>query len=408
MQTQILGLLTPLMALLFAITFAVFWKVGRMKRHVLGFATGYLLFAVGYLVTHFLPADALYTFHTTQLFYTASTILFVIASCERVDQRVHIPTLVGIYVVSAVAMAIAISITNDLGARLILVNIGYGAMFLVCLTTLLNSERREVADWAIIILTAFQAVDFFVRPTMTVLFEQSIPAEEYRSSIYYSLIGLVLGFKSMAGAMILMGATAVEWTKSLRESSEKDPLTGLHNRASFEDKMRSLIPRANDEGRQLSLVVADIDHFKQVNDIWGHQAGDRAISSFGELIHEMVRGCDIAGRVGGEEFCIAVWNCPNEPAGRLADRIRHAFSRIEHDGVNDDVRLTASFGVATLREGENYDRLFARADAALYQAKSSGRNQVGNAELGRRGEDDAETVSDLSPQLTELKSAASS
>lgn len=380
MQTQILGMLTPLMALLFAATFAVFWKVAGMKRHVLGFAFGYLFFAMGFLVTHLLPGDAIYTFHTTQFFYTISIALFVISTCERVGQRAHIPTLLGIYGISALVLALSVSLTNDVGPRLILLNIGYGCMFMLNFVTLLAARRREWFDIAILFSTAFQALDFFLRPTITVMFEQSIPAEEYRASLYYSLIGLSLGVKSILGAMVLIGATIVEWTQSLRESSEQDPLTGLQNRAAFEDSMRSMLPKAHVEKAPLSLVVADIDHFKQVNDIWGHQSGDRAIASFGKLINEMVRGCDTAGRVGGEEFCIAVWNCPNEPAERLAERIRQAFAQLSHDGLNDDIRLTASFGVATATPDESYEQLFARADEALYEAKSKGRNRVENAE----------------------------
>ena len=380
MQTQILGMLTPIMALLFAATFAVFWKAARMKRHVLGFSIAYLFFAAGFLVTHLLPQSAFYTFHVTQLFYSISTGIFVFATCERVGQRAHLPTLLGIYITSALVLALGINTTDDLGQRLILLNMGYGCMFLLNFVTLLNAQRRDWIDVAILASVAIQAADFFIRPALVVMFEQSIPADEYRASIYYSLIGLVLGLKSILGAMVLIGATIVDWTKSLRESSEKDLLTGLHNRAAFEDAMRSIMPRAQAEGRPLSLVVADIDHFKQVNDIWGHQAGDRAIGGFGQLIREMVRGCDTAGRVGGEEFCIAVWNCPNEPAERLAERIRQAFAQLPHEALNQDIRLTASFGVATARDGENYERLFARADAALYEAKSLGRNRVENAE----------------------------
>ncbi|MEM8726679.1 MAG: GGDEF domain-containing protein, partial [Pseudomonadota bacterium] len=257
------------------------------------------------------------------------------------------------------------------------------------------------SDVAIIFLIAFSASDFFIRPSLTVMFEQTIPVGEYQQSVYYSLIGLVLGVKSIMGAMILLGATIVEWTNTLRESSEKDPLTGLNNRAAFEDSMRSVIPRAHNEGRPLSLVVADIDLFKQVNDIWGHQAGDQAISGFGELIGKMVRGCDMAGRIGGEEFCIAVWNCENEPAERLAERIRQAFARLEHEGLSSEIRLTASFGVATAQEGETYEQLFARADSALYQAKSNGRNRVENAEI-RRLDD---TTPSPDAELVELKRA---
>ncbi|MEO1221519.1 MAG: GGDEF domain-containing protein [Pseudomonadota bacterium] len=380
MQTQLLGMLTPLMALLFAVTFALFWKLGKMRRHVLGFAIGYSFFAAGYLVTHFLPPDAIYLFHTTQLLYSFAVVTMVTSICERVGQRINIPLLLGIYAVSALVLALAVSVTNDVAPRLIIVNTGYGAMYIVCLTTILTAPRRGLVDYAILAIVALWGMDFLVRPNLTLMFQSTIADAAYRESLYYSIIGLVLGVKSVLGAMVLMGATIAEWTNSLRESSEQDSLTGLHNRAAFEDAMRTIMPKAHAEGRPLSLVVADIDHFKQVNDIWGHQAGDRAIASFGKLIGGMVRGCDTCGRVGGEEFCIAVWNCPNEPAERLAERIRQAFAQLNHDGLNDDIRLTASFGVATALEDENYERLFARADAALYAAKSKGRNRVENAE----------------------------
>jgi len=380
MQAQILGLLTPLIALLFAVTFAVFWRVGRMKRHVLGFALGYLFFAIGYLVTHFLPGDAFFVFHTTQAFYTIGVTFFLGSTCERVGQKLHLPTIAVIYLISASVLALAINFTDDAGPQLILINIGYGAMYIVGVTTLLRAQRRDWTDLAIVILSAVLAADFFIRPTLSVMFEQTIPAAVYQESVYYSLIGLVLGIKSIAGAIVLLGATIVEWANTERENSEKDPLTRLNNRAAFEDAVRTLLPRAHAEQRAFSLVVADIDNFKQVNDIWGHQAGDQAISAFGELIGGMIRGCDTAGRIGGEEFCIAVWNCDNEPAERLAERIRQAFAQLEHDGLNHDIRVTASFGIATASHGERYERLFARADAALYEAKSNGRNRVENAE----------------------------
>ncbi len=401
MQTQILGLLTPLMALLFAATFAVFWRAGRMKRHVLGFAIGYVLFASGFLATHFLPGEAFYVFHTTQALYSLGMMVYLVSLCERAGQKMHLGSLFGVYVISAGVLALAVNLTDDVGPRLIIVNMGYGVMCAMGLTTLLMARRRSVIDIAIIVVVAIQTIDFVVRPNLTLMFEKSIPAELYRESVYYSLIGLVLGVKSVMGAMVLIGATIIEFTTNLRESSERDPLTGLRNRGSFEQSMRSLLPQAQTEGRPLSLVVADIDHFKQVNDIWGHQAGDQALSGFGQTIARMIRGCDTAGRIGGEEFCIAVWNCENAPAARLADRIRLAFADLQHSDLNDDVRLTASFGVATAREGETYEQLFARADASLYEAKSNGRNRVQNAE-DRRQEGSTPAVNG---ELVELKRA---
>lgn len=406
MQTQILGLVTPLMALFFAAAFVTLWRVGRMKRHVLGFGISFALSAVGYLVTHFAPANAIYTFHTTQFFYSMGAIVMIASVCERAGQRLHLGSMVFVYAVTAAVLAIAMSFTNDVGPRLIIVNMGYGVMFAMGVTTLLTARRRDIIDLAIIAVMVFQATDFLVRPSLTLLFEQSIPAEVYRESVYYSLIGLVLSVKGITNALVLIGASIAEWTKTLREASERDLLTGLLNRGAFEQSMRSLLPRAQTEGRPLTLVVSDIDHFKQVNDIWGHQSGDLALSRFGELLRDMVRSSDVAGRIGGEEFCIAVWNCESEPAERLAERIRQAFARMEHEGLNNDIRLTASFGVATAREGETYERLFARADTALYRAKSRGRDRVENAEQQRVDEVAART--EPQPPETKLKRAAQS
>ncbi|MEP3226756.1 MAG: GGDEF domain-containing protein [Parasphingorhabdus sp.] len=395
MQTQILGLVTPIMALFFAATFVVLWRVGRLKRHVLGFGLAYAFSAIGFLITHFFPADGFYLFHMTQLFYTMGSIALLASVCERAGQKLHLTSFAAVYVVSALVLALAVNLSNDVGPRLVIVNMGYGVMFIIGMTALLTARRRNVIDVAIIAVIAFQAADFLVRPSITLMFERSIPAEAYRESIYYSLIGLVLGVKGVVTAMVLIGASIAEWTTALRESSERDGLTGLYNRGSFEQSMRNLLPRAQTEGRALSLVVADIDHFKQVNDIWGHQAGDQALGNFGALISKMVRGCDKAGRIGGEEFCIAVWNCENDPAHRLAERIRQGFASLQHSDLGEDIRLTASFGLATAREGETYKQLFARADEALYRAKSRGRDRVENAEEQRLDDSFSEPQSKL-------------
>ena len=129
MQTQILGLVTPLMALLFAAIFIVFWRVGCMKRHVLGFGIAFALSATGFLITHFLPADAFYVFHTTQLFYTLGSTVMIASVCERVGQRLHLASFAVIYLVGALLLAAAISFSNDVAPRLVIVNMGYGVMF---------------------------------------------------------------------------------------------------------------------------------------------------------------------------------------------------------------------------------------------------------------------------------------
>ncbi|MEE4288933.1 MAG: diguanylate cyclase, partial [Erythrobacter sp.] len=279
------------MALFFAATFAMLWRVGRMKRYVLGFAVAYVFFPLGFLVTHFLPPEAIYTFHTTHLFYTVATVSLMASICERAGQRLHLASMAVIYLLTALALAFAIGLSNDAGPRVIIVNIGYGAMTLMAFTFMLQSRPRETVDIVILSLMALGAADFLIRPVITLLFERSIPAEVYRDSVYYSLIGLALGLKAVTTALTLIIATIGDLTTAMRESSQRDPLTGLHNRAAFEEAMRGKLSKAQNEGCVLSLIVADIDNFKQVNDIWGHQSGDEAISGFGRLIEGMVRGC---------------------------------------------------------------------------------------------------------------------
>jgi diguanylate cyclase (GGDEF)-like protein len=403
MQTQILGLVAPLSGLILAMTFVLLWRAGRMQRHVLGFGIAYALASLGFLATHFLPTDAFYLFHSTQLFYTLGSVVMLVSVCERAGQRFHLGSAAVVYLISALTLAVAVIFSNDVASRLVIVNMGYGVLFAMGVTTLLTAQRRDALSYAIMAVMAFQAVDFLIRPSLALLFERSIPAELYRESVYYSLIGLVLAVKALTLAVVLIAVTVADWNSAQRESSERDVLTGLLNRGSFEPLMANLLTRAQIEGRPLSLIVADIDFFKQVNDIWGHQAGDEVITSFGTLIGKTIRECDIAARVGGEEFCIAVWNCANEPAHRLADRVRQAFVCLEHASLKDEIRVTASFGLATARDGETYKQLFARADEALYRAKSNGRNRVEGTEAQRLEEPTPEPL----PMLVELQRAVS-
>ena len=189
--------------------------------------------------------------------------------------------------------------------------------------------------------------------------------------------------------MVLVGACLYDQIKAVREQADLDGLTKLRTRRAFEQGVVTLLERAKQECAPVSLVVADIDHFKAVNDVWGHQAGDKAIAQFGEIVRGTIRETDIAGRIGGEEFCILAWNCDEQAAVSLAERIRRKFAQAQIEGLPGDQRLTASFGVAGRGEGEGYGKLFARTDGALYAAWENGRNCIvrdGEAQEARVGD----------------------
>lgn len=383
MQGLLVELIMPSMAVFFSACFLVLWKVSGLGRHVLAFAATYFFAAIGFLIAVILPPDSTITFQASQLAYSISALCMVWGACERANQRAFLGVLVSIYLVAATMLIFEVVLTQDVGPRLIISNMGYGSMLLVGVVSLLMAQRRQLADNLIITIIALNALDFFVRPSMTLLIEGQIDAAAYHDSLYFSLINLVLNIKGVATATVLFSACIADYLVRLKRTAQHDDLTGLKNRAAFEVEAHKQLKRGEEERAPVSMIVADIDHFKQVNDIWGHQAGDTAIANFASLFDRMVRGCDLSARVGGEEFCIVAWDCPLEDATRLAERIRIAFAQMQHMQIGAEIHLTASFGVAQMRAGERYESLFARADEALYCAKEEGRNQVSQSEGSR-------------------------
>ncbi|MBX7540930.1 GGDEF domain-containing protein [Qipengyuania sphaerica] len=376
MQGQILGLITPVTAVIFCLTFLVLWHRGKMGSYVLAFAAGYLFFTLGFVATHVLPTDAFYTWHLTQFFYTLSVISGSWGMLKRVGQPTHLGIFVGIYALAAVTLGLAMVMSPDIGARLIVINIAYGCMKLVCMMGLIAAPKREAIDRLIIFMQGLIAAQFLIRPSITLMVEQAVTADVYRETLYYTIVSFSLTLITLLGALVLVGACVYDQIKAVRESAELDMLTGLRTRRGFEQEVLARMDEARQENVPVALVVADLDHFKSVNDVWGHQVGDRAIAAFGEVINRTIRDHDIAGRIGGEEFCVLAWNCDGAAAVAMAERIRHGISTQPVEGMPDDHRLSASFGVAGRREGEGYGKVFARADAALYTAKQEGRNRT--------------------------------
>ncbi len=169
---------------------------------------------------------------------------------------------------------------------------------------------------------------------------------------------------------------------SLSQAEEfvlKDPLTGTGNRRQFDLEMSKAISSCQQSKSTLSLIICDIDHFKRVNDAFGHQVGDEIIKMFARVIEAGVRDNDTVIRYGGEEFAIILPQTELDAAKAIAERIRRQFEnkKLTIRETNQKIgQLTASFGVAQYRLGDDVDMLVQRADAKLYDAKSQGRNRV--------------------------------
>ena len=162
----------------------------------------------------------------------------------------------------------------------------------------------------------------------------------------------------------------------LRQAATIDSLTGLNNRAKFLDAATLQLKLAKRQRTDLCILMLDIDHFKTVNDTYGHAVGDQVLKSFGATISGLLRTTDICGRVGGEEFAIALIGSKLSDAKEVAKKICDTVAQNEITTDGGLVGITTSIGVACLRGDQELDGLMNRADQALYKAKASGRNRV--------------------------------
>jgi diguanylate cyclase (GGDEF)-like protein len=168
-------------------------------------------------------------------------------------------------------------------------------------------------------------------------------------------------------------------TRHLEQEVQRDGLTGLHNRAYFDQVFAELVMDARRKASPLSLIFFDIDHFKHVNDNYGHQAGDKVLAGVAKVLGGRMRPSDITARYGGEEFVLLLPDTDAPGAAVVAERLRRRLAEAIHDIGNGSVlRITASAGHATLQPGSQAtgETLLANVDAALYAAKRGGRNRV--------------------------------
>ncbi|MDP3678049.1 MAG: diguanylate cyclase, partial [Methylotenera sp.] len=167
----------------------------------------------------------------------------------------------------------------------------------------------------------------------------------------------------------------LEW-KLAEQLAARDPLTGLNNRRSFLEKAQPIWSTAQRSERDLSVIILDIDHFKSINDRYGHAAGDAALVAIGKVLVDSARDGDIVARWGGEEFLLLLPETRLEAALIMAERLRTAISEIRLPSRDTEIVFTASFGVAHIAKHETLDALISEADNYLYQSKEKGRDSI--------------------------------
>jgi len=212
----------------------------------------------------------------------------------------------------------------------------------------------------------------WVRAGMVLFFMQSLPVENFTRSGYWVFILGIGMLVALWFALLMLFTVSTEVVREMKSELDRDPLTGLLNRRAFFELARIRLQQSV-HGLWV-LIVCDLDHFKKVNDTWGHAVGDRTLQTVSQVLREHLRGDDLAARFGGEEF-LGLFHCAELTDAKLrVDHIRRQIGAAQF--TPDGAGVTASFGAVCVFSSEDLGMAIECADALLYEAKRSGRNQV--------------------------------
>ena len=201
----------------------------------------------------------------------------------------------------------------------------------------------------------------------------------FSTSIWVTAFAVELVLYAVGTVFLIFMLVSERTVSAHKVAASCDPLTGMFNRRGFAEATSRMIEREAKAGRPITVMIFDIDHFKSINDRFGHPAGDEILKLFATVISHTLRITDLTGRIGGEEFA-AMLPSSMEEALHAAERVREAFATSGIEVDNAPVETTVSIGVSGGPAGTELDVLLAAADTALYQAKRSGRNRVQAAE----------------------------
>ncbi|OYU86369.1 MAG: GGDEF domain-containing protein [Bradyrhizobiaceae bacterium PARB1] len=201
----------------------------------------------------------------------------------------------------------------------------------------------------------------------------------FGNSVWVMVFAVELVLYAVGTVFLIFVLVSERTVAAHKVAASCDPLTGLLNRRGFAEATARMIEREAKARRPITVMIFDIDHFKSINDRFGHPAGDEVLKLFASVITHSLRITDLTGRIGGEEFA-AMLPCSLEEAMQAAERVRENFAGCGIEVDEAPVATTVSIGVAGGPAGTELDVLLAAADTALYQAKRSGRNRVQSAE----------------------------
>ncbi|HTM76336.1 MAG TPA: GGDEF domain-containing protein [Devosia sp.] len=310
------------------------------------------------------------------LFYATVTLLGA-ATISRRGAAIPYGAWTVILGLGLAALAWFVYVDARLDVRIYVVNTTIGLVLAATLYALRKPRRGNIVDYLIVGITVVSLLNFILRPVLIVWDGANYTSYEgFQQSVYWTTVQFASALLTIGVALALMVAIALELIGELQTESRTDKLTGLLNRRGFEDQANKLLQDCIKKGRSVMMVLADLDHFKRINDADGHATGDAVIAAFGATLRAAADSHAVIGRIGGDEFAILLAETQPPAAHLFVDRVRTGFRSSVVEELSSQTQLTASFGMCSHRTGESFADFVRSADEALYTAKRQGRDRA--------------------------------
>lgn len=366
---------------IFALAFGVVAAMNRAARGArwlaLGYATGIASVPLEFLLP--LQAEPGPVVIGIFLDYLLALTFCLIGIARHYGTAPPWRTMAAIWTASVLATPIIFTLTYGSPVRSSLYQLPYFAMHAAVGLVIYRSQRRQPLDLLLFVLNGVAASLHLLKPLIAWTIGTATAPQGYMATTYAALSQSMACVTLVALALVLLLVMMRDTTAEMVARSETDALSGILNRRGFDMHAERMLAHARRTNEPLTLITADIDHFKSINDRFGHAVGDQVIAHFAAVLRRSVSGEAIVSRLGGEEFAVLLAATPLAAGRRVAEAMRERFGadRLEH--LDGDHVVTASFGVAQLTQGDTLFDLSRRADAALYRAKAGGRDRVGHA-----------------------------
>jgi len=373
----LLTLTAILMAMVTAVLFAV-WHFNKqipgLRLWMLSYLFGFL-FSVSFLQREQLPP--VLTVVLTQCAALLTGYLCLIGSRAYLGRPPLHHGYAVVLMVALVGMAVHFTaVQPNPGMRFLAASVGPGVFYLLTAHTLAHGGMQVYpARYLMATITGLHGIFVLLRPLLFKLRMSLHPDADMAQAIsQFVILEAIVALVLIAFGVLML---ANEFTTSaLRRLAEMDPLTSVFNRRAFLTLLDKAISQARRTQSELPVLVIDLDHFKRINDTWGHQCGDDVLRHFVGLAVSCLRKEDVMGRLGGEEFAIVLPNATPDGARVVAERLCALVAERPVMTEHGPIAVTVSVGVTQCTVGETPEVVLHRADAAMYQAKQRGRNRV--------------------------------